>query len=1005
MKCPNCEAENTQDSQFCEKCGAPLSSDGEHQSSFTKTLETPTRHLSRDTTFAERYEILELLGSGGMGEVYQARDTVLNEYVALKLIHPEITYDKKVLNRFRSELKLTRKITHENVCRMHELMVYEGKSFITMEYVEGKDLKSIIRSSKVLEENFILSTIRQVAEGLIQAHKLGIVHRDLKPQNIMIQKDSSVKIMDFGIARSLETRGVTEPGMIIGTPEYMSPEQAEGKETDQRSDIYSLGIILYEMVTGKVPFESDSVIGVCMKHKNEMPLHPQKINPKLSSSLSQIILCCLEKSPDDRYQSTESLLDDLEQLDAKLPNSLKKAPVKRPLVPFIFIPTAILAVFILLFFWRPWSTGSPEFEFNKPKVAVLYFGNPGGDSELDYFRDVLFTNLINDLSQSTFFSVLTGDRTYEILDSLGQLEATVYPTKTLREIASKGRVSHFVLGDYGVSGEDFWINFHVQDFRAGEIKGSKRLTGKRDDYLSMIDEITRSVKPYIGLTVSQIESDIDENLSDITSDSEEALRLYSEGRRLWHERNFEEAINQTKKALDIDPEFAMAYRSLWAIYGFLNNAAKQREFLQKASLVKHKLNLRERLLVEKKYEELLQYYPDDSIANSNLAVQYFNLGEYDKSIKHHQINLKNRPNNWFSRINIAQTYMAKGEYKIAENTLKEFLNIYGDNEIVLLYLAGCQIIQHRLNDAFKYLERAEALEPDPNTILHHIIRIRGELYLLEGDFIKAQDEFTRLFSFEPDPAHLWARHWMVFLFWTQGRIQEALNEVDLGIQMAVELKQINWAEGFGWTKVLIFLDSGEIEKIMKIYHEFGIKPEPYDQGLFDVKKGLLDDALQLAEKFREQIANKDVIRQRDNWQDYFQLAGLIDLRAENYTQAIENFNKLFEIYPEENFNWPEWRRYEHAWLLEPLAQIYEGAADIDKAIETYTRITQLTIGRLFWGHIYARSFYNLGRLYELKGEKKNAIKSYEKFIELWEKADPELQDQVNEARQHISALK
>jgi len=224
----------------------------------TETLETPKEELTTGSTFAERYQIIEELGKGGMGKVYKVLDKEVNAKIALKLIRPEIAADKKTIERFRNELKIARDISHKNICRMYDLNKEEGSYYITMEYVEGQDLKSLIRQTGQLAIPTTISIAKQVCEGLSEAHKLGTVHRDLKPSNIMINKKGNARIMDFGIARSITGKGITGAGVMVGTPEYMSPEQAEVKEVDQRSDIYSLGVILYEMVTGRVPFEGET---------------------------------------------------------------------------------------------------------------------------------------------------------------------------------------------------------------------------------------------------------------------------------------------------------------------------------------------------------------------------------------------------------------------------------------------------------------------------------------------------------------------------------------------------------------------------------------------------------------------------------------------------------------------------------------------------------------------------------------------------------------------------
>ncbi|NOR21876.1 MAG: protein kinase, partial [Candidatus Aminicenantes bacterium] len=287
-KCLKCDTDNPSDSKFCKECATPLPSSEEISVSPTETLETPKEELTTGSVFAGRYQIIEVLGKGGMGKVYRALDKKLNEEVALKLVKPEIASDKKTLERFSNELKIARKIAHKNVGRMYELMEEKGIHFITMEYVPGEDLKSFIRRAETLSAGKAISIAKQVCEGLAEAHELGVVHRDLKPQNIMIDKEGNSRIMDFGIARSLKAKGITDAGVMIGTPEYMSPEQVDAKETDQRSDIYSLGVILYEMVTGRAPFEGDTPLSVAVKQKTETPKDPRKLNSQIPVDLSNV---------------------------------------------------------------------------------------------------------------------------------------------------------------------------------------------------------------------------------------------------------------------------------------------------------------------------------------------------------------------------------------------------------------------------------------------------------------------------------------------------------------------------------------------------------------------------------------------------------------------------------------------------------------------------------------------------------------------------------------------
>jgi serine/threonine protein kinase/Tfp pilus assembly protein PilF len=560
MKCPECHFVNPEGSSFCVNCAAPLLSPEEISDSPTQSRVKIPDKLTRGTIFASRYEIIEELGEGGMGKVFRVEDKKVHEEIALKVLNPEIVADKMTIARFRNELKLARKIAHKNVCRMYDFNEEKTIHYISMEYVPGEDLKSMIRMTKQLSVGTAVSIIKQICEGLSEAHRLGVVHRDLKPGNIMIDKDGNVRIMDFGIARSLETKGMTGLGVTIGTPEYMSPEQAEGREADQRSDIYSLGVIFYEMATGSIPFKGETPLSIALKHKTEQPREPKDINTQVPSDISHVILKCMEKDREKRYQTAEELLSELNTIEKRISaaegvlpkRKLEAKKVGRKKWKSILLYSAasiIVALFIIAGISFFTERLSPIHS-----IAVLPFENVDVDSETEYLGDGITESIINRLTQlPSLKKVIARSSVFRYKDR--EMDPKV--------IGQELGVDAVLISRMSRRGEELSISVELVKVEDNtRIWGDQYYIREISEIFAIREEISNSISDNLRLRLTGKEL---ERMTRRYTENTEAFVAYSKGSYFWNKRTEEDlrrAIGYFEQAVQLDPNYALAYVGL-----------------------------------------------------------------------------------------------------------------------------------------------------------------------------------------------------------------------------------------------------------------------------------------------------------------------------------------------------------------------------------------------------------------------------------------------------------
>ena len=547
VKCPKCQHENPDDTIYCGKCATPINS--AEEISITKTIITPATGLQKGSTFAGRYTIIEELGRGGMGVVHKAEDTKLKRTVALKFLPPELTHIPDVKDRFMREAQAAAALDHPNICTVYEFDEAEEKTFISMAYVEGQNLRKKLESGP-LELDEALRIATQVAQGLQMAHKKGVVHRDIKSANIMVTEDNQAKIMDFGLARMTGGTLLTQEGTAMGTIAYMSPEQAQGKEVDHRTDIWSLGVVLYEMFGGQLPFMGEHDQGVVFSILNRKPKPITELRSEIPLSIGQVVDKALEKNPDERYQQIDELLDDLKSISAgivpeEIKARLRKEKLRKRKRAILYAGAAglviVIAVLALTLF-----TGRAE---AIDSIAVLPFENLTGDSEQDYFVDGVTDEVIGQLSKIGAWRVIsrTSVMHYKGMD------------KPLAEIARELNVDAVVEGTVYQTGENVRIGVKLIDVLPEEQNlWADTYDRPKTDVLIMYSEMARTIadKTQVNLTAEEMT-----RLTSARQVNPKSYDNYLKG--LSHlERLIPEELEIAKQyfdlALEIDPNNALA---------------------------------------------------------------------------------------------------------------------------------------------------------------------------------------------------------------------------------------------------------------------------------------------------------------------------------------------------------------------------------------------------------------------------------------------------------------
>ena len=985
------------------------------------------------------YKILSKLGEGGMGVVYKAEDLKLHRFVALKFLPPHLGADHEK-QRFVHEAEAASALDHPNICTIHEIdETPDGQMFIVMSCYQGESLAAKIeRGPLKLDE--ATEIVTQVASGLSKAHEKGIVHRDIKPGNIFLTSDGLAKIVDFGLAKLATQTKLTKTGTTVGTVMYMSPEQARGGETDHRSDIWSLGVVLYEMISGRPPFGGEHETALVYSIMNEEPEPLTALRTGVPMELERIVGKCMAKKPDERYQHPDELAVDLKKLRNELaerhdtPRSRAAAETPRNGLKRFWIPSAlVIAAVVAFFLLRPILFGEAPVAVPKP-IAVISFANQTGDNSYDYLQEVIPNLLITSLEQSKYLSVVTWERLQDLLAQMGKKEMKLIDREVGFELCQMDGIDTIVLGSYSKAGDVFVTDVKVLDVRTKTLlkSASARGDGVGSILASQVDELGREISRGVGLSDRSVQETA-QAIAEVTTASVEAYNYFLRGRDEYRRFCPDDARKFLEKAVELDSTFAVAYLYLARSYDALRNVKAANEAYERAMVLSQKAPEKERLYIEAIYAQAVEQDPEKG---ARILMQL--VTKYPKEKQAH--------------IDLFRYYRWTGSLDEAMGECNKVLALDPTNGPALNALAYVMVDKRDFDKAIEYFERYASVSPgDPNPF-----DSMGEMYFRMGRLDEAIAKYKEALEVKPD---FGCELSLAYLYALKEDYAEAMKWLDqfIGAAPSQGLK----AKGYGfkgfysawvgkwvesleycrkevalfdaagnelgkgaaaWDEAWTAYEMGDNESSRRCFRTSrDLSAKYFSEGrlfdlsvylhageiLLDLREGHVDSARARLAKIDPLIHDVKVTAAENTWVIRGEnlaktMAAEIWLAADSVEKAIaiaesRSPSGLFTMSPQALVicNTPPER--------DVLARCYQEIGAIDKAIAEYERLVTFdpqSTDRLL---IYPKFHYRLARLYEEKGRVAEAVAQYKKFLDICGGADKGMTE-VADARARRSRL-
>jgi len=947
------------------------------------------------------YRILEKLGEGGMGEVYQAEDLKLERIVALKFLPPELTRNPEAKQRFIHEAKAASALEHPNICTVFEINeTVEGQSFIAMSYCEGETLQKRIERGPLALDHAINIAI-QCCMGLYKAHEKGIIHRDIKSANIMITEDEQVKIVDFGLAKLSGKTQLTGEGKTLGTIAYMSPEQARGELVDHRTDIWSLGVVIYEMITGQLPFKGEYEQAVVHSIINEIPYPLSGLRTALPIDLEKIVNKCLEKDPTDRYQHMDELIVDLRHLGAQsdsiqtshLQEGQRTTPstfYKRWLWPgFLLIG---LITFILFYFLWVQEVESKE----RIPVAVADFVNDSDEQELDGLSGMLITAL----EQSHRLKVLTRSRMFDILKQLGKDNIGRIDETTGREICQKANINMLALATIRKFGKVYTIDFKLLEIEENEYLFTTMEKGEgKESIPSLIDHLSEKIREGLQEKLAEIQAN-SQKIAQVTTPNLEAYQHYFRGEEFINKLKFREAREEFLKAIKLDSTFGLAYYRLAYAIDWEREKASARRYIQKAMNLLDRIPEKEKYLVRAEYlnieegfgqgltvlREMEKIYPDNKEMIYNIGDWSYHLGDFSIAKNYLEKVLETDPDFERALQHLTWTYRELGQYDKMLEIAMRYVDVSASNESFEL-LAQAYVLKGDTERGIKYLKESLKQQPDNSELTVAIANI----YIQMDKYKEAEEELTTLIQKDKsiEVQQLGYQN-LVRLYPYIGKYQALFEAIN---------KQIAWArQRHDVTMESYYTVNQALYRVRK-----------YD----DISKGweqatttfplqskidyyLYWNTLQLLYVCHGDYQLADSLARAfsvDWW--YFTIRTFIHTQKHECFEAQTFVDSVMSIGP----------GFCKIAVLYPLAKCQFESGLYSQAENNLLRLQEIPDQSYgFRAVYYPKSFYLLARVYEQKGQVDLSLKNYQKFVNLWKDGDKDLPELIDGKRRLASLI-